>query len=79
MEGENIPEECKEGILIKLPKKGELMDLNNYRGIMLLSVSGKVLNRILLKRIKEPVTPKLRAQQVGFRRNRSCADQIASL
>ena len=41
---------------------------------MLLSVPGKVLNRM-----KEVVDPKLRDQQAGFRRNRSCANQIASL
>ena len=46
---------------------------------MLLSTPGKVLNRILLERMKEAVDPKLRDQQAGFRRNRSCADQIASL
>ena len=39
----------------------------------------KVLNRILLERIKEAVNPKLRDQQAGFRWNRSCANQIASL
>lgn len=78
-EREGIPAEWREGILIKLPKKGDLRDCGNYRGIMLLSVPGKVLNRILLERMKEAVDPKLRDQQAGFRRNRSCADQIASL
>nr|KAG5701641.1 hypothetical protein BaRGS_019330 [Batillaria attramentaria] len=46
---------------------------------MLLSVPGKVLNRVLLERMSEAVDPMLRDQQAGFRRNRSCADQIASL
>ena len=46
---------------------------------MLLSTPGKVLNRILLERMKEAVDPKFRDQQAGLRRNRSCADQIASL
>jgi hypothetical protein len=64
-EEENIPEEWKEGILIKLPKKGGLRDCNNYRGIMPLSVPGKVLNRILLERLKEAVDPKLRSQQTS--------------
>ncbi|KAJ8356884.1 hypothetical protein SKAU_G00196780 [Synaphobranchus kaupii] len=76
---EQIPALWKEGILIKLPKKGDLRDCNNYRGIMLLSVPGKVLNRVILERIKEAVDSKLRDQQAGFRRNRSCADHIASL
>ena len=46
---------------------------------MLLSTPGTVLNRVLLERMKEAVDPKLRDQQAGFLRNRSCADQIASL
>ena len=76
---EQIPAEWKEGIIIKLPKKGDLGDCNNYRGIMLLSVPGKVLNRIILERMKDTVDTLLRDQQAGFRRNRSCADQIATL
>ena len=68
-EKEEVPAQWKEGILIKLPKKGDLRDCSNYRGIMLLSTPGKVLNRILLE---------FRDQPAGFRRNRSCADQIAS-
>ena len=46
---------------------------------MLLSMPSKVLNRVLLERIKEAVDPKLRDQQAGFRRNKSCTDQIARL
>ena len=37
---------------------------------MLLSTTGKVLNRVLLERMKEAVDPRLRDQQAGFRRNR---------
>jgi hypothetical protein len=78
-EKEEIPKDWREGVVIKLPKKGDLRECTNYRGIMLLSVPGKVLNRILLERMKEAVDPKLRDQQAGFRQNRACADQIASL
>ena len=76
---EKIPNEWKEGHLIKLPKKGDLTDCNNYRGITLLSIPGKVFNRILLNRMRDVVDEKLRDQQAGFRRNRSCTDQIATL
>ena len=78
-EKEEVPAQWKEGIIIKLPKKGDLRDCSNFRGIILLSTPGKVLNRVLLERMKEAVDTKLRDQQAGFRRNRSCADQIASL
>ncbi|XP_078679467.1 uncharacterized protein LOC144915099 [Branchiostoma floridae x Branchiostoma belcheri] len=78
-EEEQVPQDWREGTLIKLPKKGDLGNCNNYRGIMLLSVPGKVFNRILLERMREAVDAKLRDEQAGFRKNRSCADQIATL
>ena len=76
---ERSPKDWKEGHLIKLPKKGDLSNCNNYRGIMLLSVPGKVLSRIILERMKDMVDVSLRGEQAGFRRGRSCADQIATL
>uniref|UniRef100_A0AAV2J1Z3 Reverse transcriptase domain-containing protein n=1 Tax=Knipowitschia caucasica TaxID=637954 RepID=A0AAV2J1Z3_KNICA len=78
-EEEEIPAEWKEGYLIKLPKKGDLSSCSNYRGITLLSIPGKVFNRILLNRMKDAVDPHLRDQQAGFRKERSCTDQIATL
>ena len=74
-----VPVEWKEGYLIKLPKKGDLSNCANYRGITLLSVPGKVFSRILLNRMKDVVDPLFRDQQAGFRKNRSCTDQIATL
>ena len=76
---EDIPGDWKKGILIKLPKKGDLGNCNNYRGITLLSIPGKVFNRIILHKLKDIVDPKLRDNQEGFRKNRSCVDQITTL
>ena len=78
-EEEEIPRDWKEGLLIKLEKKGDLRVCSNDRGITLLSIPGKVLNRILLDRMKAAVDDQLRDQQAGFRKGRSCADQIATL
>ena len=78
-EEEEIPLEWKEGLLIKIPKKGDLGLCSNYRGITLLSVPGKVLNRIILERLKGPVDHTLRDHQAGFRPGRSCTDQITAL
>ena len=78
-EEEQVPSEWKEGYLIKIPKKGDLSSCSNYRGITLLSIPSKVFNRVLLNRIKNAVDPMLRDQQAGFRTNRSCTDQIATL
>ena len=78
-EEEVIPEEWKEGHLIKIQKKGDLSNCANYRGITLLSVPGKVFNRVILERLKEEVDKELRDHQAGFRKERSCTDQIATL
>ncbi|KAL3863347.1 hypothetical protein ACJMK2_005107, partial [Sinanodonta woodiana] len=78
-EDEEVPADWREGYLVKIPKKGDLSSCSNYRGITLLSIPGKVFNRILLNRMKEAVDPHLRDQQAGFRKERSCTDQIATL
>ncbi|XP_066289728.1 craniofacial development protein 2-like [Branchiostoma lanceolatum] len=72
-EEEQVPAEWKQGILVKLPKKGDLSNCSNYRGIVLLSTTGKVFNRILLERMRDAVDVKLRDEQAGFRKSRSCA------
>ena len=46
---------------------------------MLLSTPGKVIDRILLKRMKVSADQYLRENQAGFRKVRSCPDQIATL
>ena len=64
---------------MKLPKKGDIQECKNYRGIVLLSGPGKVLNRVILDRLKTGVDAKLRDHQAGFLKDRSCTDQIATL
>ena len=59
LEKEEVQAQWKEGIIIKLPKKETL---GTAATIMLLSTPGKVLNRVLLERMKEAVDPKLRDQ-----------------
>ena len=49
------------------PKKGNLSLCKSYRGIMLLSTNGKVMNRNIL----DPVDEVLRENQAGFRPLRS--------
>ena len=76
---EICPEDWKNGHITILPKKGDLTQCGNHRGIMLLSVPGKILSRIILSRIKTKVDEKLRPNQAGFRSNRSTIDQITTL
>ena len=78
-EKEEIPKKWKEGYIIKIHKKGYLSRCDNFRGITLLSVPGKVLNRIIMERMKGEVDKTLREEQASFRQDRSCTDQIATL
>ena len=41
-----------------------------------MSIAAKIYNKIILNRIREPVDAILRPNQAGFRRSRSCGDQI---
>jgi len=74
-----VPEDWKKGVIIKLPKKGSLKDCNNWRGIILLSTLGKVFSRVLLNRLQDAVDCTLRDEQAGFRKGRSCTEQIFNL
>ena len=78
-EQEETPTDWKDGHIIKLPKKGDLSSCENYRGVTLMSVPGKVFNRILLERMRDAVDVRLRDHQADFRRDRSCTDQVATL
>jgi hypothetical protein len=74
-----LPNEWTKGIIIKLPKKGDLTNCNNWRGIALLFSLSKILSRIILNRIKRHIDNKLRREQMGFREGRSCIDQVNTL
>ena len=76
---ETFPDDWKNGFITILAKKGDLTLCDSYRGIMLLSIPGKVLSKIILNRMKNTVDKLLRNNQAGFRSNKSCTDQISTL
>ncbi|GFR73283.1 reverse transcriptase SR3-right [Elysia marginata] len=76
MDRRESPRCLEKGILIKLPKNGDLSQCYNWRGINLLSVSGKIFCRVILYQIKSSVDKAPREEQAGFREGRSCVDQV---
>ncbi|XP_078723208.1 xaa-Pro aminopeptidase 3 isoform X2 [Lampetra fluviatilis] len=60
-------------------EKGGRTDCNNYRGISLLSVPGKVLARIIQPRLARHAEERLAEPQCGFRKGRSCTNAIFSV
>ena len=61
---EVISRHWKLGLLVKLPKKGDLSLCKNWRGIMLLSVASKVICKIILERVKDSIEDRPRDKQV---------------
>ena len=54
------------GLIVKLPKKGDLSLCKNWKGITLLSITSKVFSRVILDRISEALDPLLRKEQAGL-------------
>lgn len=73
---EEFPEDWMNGLIIKLPKKGDLTDCNNWRGITILCVVMKVFMKIILNRMVNVIDKLLRKEQAGFRSGKSCIDLI---
>ena len=59
--------------------KGSRGQCDNYRGISLLSAASKVIGKAILTHIERVVECQLSESQCGFRRGRSCADQIFAI
>lgn len=76
---EDIPVEWKTALIHPLHKKGSKTDPNNYRGISLLDVTYKILSKVLLMRAEPQLDPQLGEYQGGFRKGRSCIEQIFNL
>ena len=74
-----IPSQWSMSAIIPIPKKGDLSQPANYRGISLSCIGAKVYNRMILNRIRPYVDPLLRWNQNGFREKRSTISQILAL
>ena len=59
--------------------KGDHQDCNNYRGVTLLSVPGKVFARIILDRVHHHLLEHQRPEQSGFTPKRSTIDRVLAL
>ena len=78
-ESETVPDDWVEQLLIILHKNGSSQDCDNYRGIALLSVPGKVFCRVIQRRLASRAEHLLRESQCGFRPVCGCIDQVFTL
>ena len=67
------------GVITIIPKKGNISKCSNNRGITLRSKTSKLFQMVMLERLSEGLENAMRENQCGFRKNRSCVNQIFSL
>ena len=74
--GGTVVKDWKDAEIVPIPKKGDLTKCDNWRGISLLDVAGKVFARILQDRLQVLAKEVLPESQCGFRKGRGCVDMI---
>ena len=79
---EHVPDSLKMGIVIPVYKGGgkDPLDTNSYRGITLTSVISKVLESLVLARLRDHLTERgiPHPNQTAYRKRVSCAEAIFS-
>ena len=76
--GGEVPQQWKDAIIMVLHKKKDRTECGNYRGISLVAHAGKILLKIIARRLSEycdrvGILPE---EQRGFRPNRSTTDMM---
>ncbi|KAK3532187.1 hypothetical protein QTP86_009294 [Hemibagrus guttatus] len=74
-----VPLDWATGVVIPLFKKGDRRVCSNYKGITLLSLPGKVYSRVLERRVRPLVEPRIQEEQCSFRPSRGTLDQLYTL
>ena len=73
------PDQWETGLLRIIPKKCDLGQPGNYRGIMLLEVASEIGAKIVHSRLV-PIAEKLdHESQSGFHPGRGCADAVFTI
>ena len=72
-----FPKVWKDANVIPIHKKGDKKNPNNYRGISLLPLCSKVLERVVCDSLLAHVLPSLPSSQHGFLPNRSCSSNLS--
>ncbi len=75
----SIPQNMDPKIITLYKNRGDRGDFNNYRGISLLSVVGKVFARVIVARLQKHAERVYPESQCGFRSERSTIDMTFSV
>ena len=69
----------KRSVFIPIPKKGNPKECSNYRTIILISHTSKVMLKILHARLQQYMNQEFLDVQVGFRKDKGTRDPIANI
>ena len=73
------PQDWKRSVFIPIPKKGNAKECSNYHTIALISITNKVMLKILQAWLQQYVNCELPDVVAGFRKGRGTRDQIANI
>uniref|UniRef100_A0A8D8R0B9 Craniofacial development protein 2 n=1 Tax=Cacopsylla melanoneura TaxID=428564 RepID=A0A8D8R0B9_9HEMI len=76
---QTVPQDYRDAEIVAIHKKGDRSKCDNYRGISLLSISGKLLSRVIYNRLTVLAEEVLSDTQCGFRQNKSTTDMVFSI
>ena len=76
-----VPEVWQSAVVVSIPKKGDMADMNNYRGISLIDTALKLASTVLARRLNNKLekSKRLIREQAGFRLREECMGQTAAL
>ncbi|KAK3562609.1 hypothetical protein QTP86_002090 [Hemibagrus guttatus] len=74
-----VPLDWATGVVVPLFKKRDQRVCSSYRGITLLSHPGKVYSRVLERRVRPLVGPRIQEEQRSFRPSHGTLDQLYTL
>ncbi|OMJ23940.1 RNA-directed DNA polymerase from mobile element jockey, partial [Smittium culicis] len=80
-DAEKIPKQLDPSVVVPIPKKGDMRESNNYRGISLIPTLSKVVSKIISRRLCK-IDNKyniLAKEQAGFRSREECVAQATTL
>ena len=73
------PQDWKRLVFIPIPKKDNAKECSTYRTVVLISLTSKVMLKILQARIQQYVNYELPGVQAGFRKGRGTRYKIANI
>jgi exonuclease III len=74
-----IPKDWKKANVVPIYKKGNKLEVSNYRPVSLLPIISKILERCVLNKIIELIRPKISKMQYGFMKGKSTTTQIITV